>query len=276
MITKKIRIVYWTLFALGILMFLYEVIGVIIQWHRNPVHGAFVFYIIMLIIYISFINIIFKIISKINIHFTKKLVNKLTNFLFEECDPLKFIENVRKLNITDTNINTAIKLELCLAYMEINQSEKAKSILDSVSNFPNNKCGLLNKKIYYSNLFRYYLLFTNDLEKTEAVFDEMMNFIKNCYLYKNDKLEYETKYKAYFYKLELKKGNYDGMEQYYTNQFETAEYMLNKVNIKFTLGKIYMHNHKAQEAKDAFEYVILHGNKLHAVQEAKQYLEQLS
>jgi hypothetical protein len=29
------------------------------------------------------------------------------------------------------------------------------------------------------------------------------------------------------------------------------------------------------EAKEAFEYVVNHGNKLYIVQEAKQYLEQL-
>lgn len=104
---------------------------------------------------------------------------------------------------------------------------------------------------------------------------EILNLIDNLImLLGNSSLR--SVHQSYANALNLRKGNYDGLEQYYENEFESSKDMLSKIFIKMKLGKIYLYYKKTAEAKEAFEYVIQHGNKLYKVQEAEKYLEQLS
>ena len=267
---KTIKVIYASLSALGIAAFLHLVWKVLMNWQNNTSSGFVMFYFIILIFYLLILHKLFcKIASIRYIHIYK-------NF-FEKCDPLKYIETVQKeidLN-GNRSINITIKLDICVAYMELNRMDEAKEILDGIFEFPDNDYGLINRKLYYSSLLIYNISIHN-IAKAEAVFNEMMDFIKNSNLYKHHLIDYDSVYKTYFNKLELLKGHYDGMEQYYMSQLKANDFMLNKVNTKSTLGKIYMHYNKTEEAKEAFEYVVQHGNKLYAVQKAKQYLEQFS
>lgn len=64
-------------------------------------------------------------------------------------------------------------------------------------------------------------------------------------------------------------------EAVFTARYEHAENRYERVTAKMTLADIYMHFGDTTKAKDAFQYVITHGNKLHIVTLAKEKLHTL-
>jgi lipopolysaccharide biosynthesis regulator YciM len=74
----------------------------------------------------------------------------------------------------------------------------------------------------------------------------------------------------------MEKGVFDNAENFYNEIFHKASSNYEKTNAKFRLGKIYLHFKDTARAKEAFEYVVSHGNKLHIVEEANEYLKQMS
>lgn len=111
------------------------------------------------------------------------------------------------------------------------------------------------------------------MSPTELVFKDIENFIK-CASPSNE-TSCQLAIHSYAVSLNMKKGVYNGAEEYYTGQFVRLINMLGKVSYKFELGKIYWHYQRFDEAKAAFDFVGKHGNKLYKVQEAKGYLNQL-
>lgn len=260
---KKLEILYWVLFILGVLAFAYEA--------HYLIPSIFIINFILLVFYLACLAKIFGNISK-------KLYINICNIYIDECDPLRFVETInRKTNINhvrQSDIYIAVKLSICLAYIDANRLDEAKKIMDHISCFSNNKNGLSNKSLYYGVLFTYCLR-TNDLAGAENIFHEMMEF-KKCHLYKKEESKYEMNYTNNLNKLKIKEGNYEGLEQYYRNQYREEDPMLYKVSTQYTLGKVYINCDKINEAKKAFEYVIRNGNKLFLVKESEKYLEKLS
>lgn len=201
---------------------------------------------------------------------------KITNRLFEECDPPKLIEIMeKKFGIKKGKpLRTDVLLELSTAYLNSEHKEVAKQLLDGVRYFPDNKVGAGRRVVYYNNLFLYFLD-VRDLASAENVLNNMRASLDNPKLEKTVRNAYFTTYTEKLFLLNMAKGDYGGAEQIFAIQYYRADTMYAKVKAVFTLGRIYLHEGRMKDAESAFQYVIEHGNKLSLVQEAKQCLNEV-
>ena len=76
-------------------------------------------------------------------------------------------------------------------------------------------------------------------------------------------------------RLEMVNGHFENAEKTYRNVFDNAKSNFERASAMLRLGETYQHYDRNEEAREAFEYVVAHGNKLYAVTLAKQHLASL-
>lgn len=72
------------------------------------------------------------------------------------------------------------------------------------------------------------------------------------------------------------RGNFEGAEEVFRIALDRNKYLYYKLSCMFTLAKVYIHNQKPDMAREALEFIISNGNKLHLVDEAKALLESMA
>lgn len=77
------------------------------------------------------------------------------------------------------------------------------------------------------------------------------------------------------FRIGMANGSYENAEPFFTEMFLTAKNNYERVQAKYYLGEVYLHGGDALKARDAFDFVIANGNKLHMVEEAKEKLTQM-
>ena len=206
--------------------------------------------------------------------YAAKLNNKIVKIYTEECDPYTYInkyENILKRGLG--NARTFVLINLSSGYLTIENSEKAKQILDGIKSFPNNKRGIESQVVFYNNLCSYYLQI-NDIPNAEKMLENMLCFLQNE---KFPKQRYDRTYNHYTdkqYSINIAKGIFNGAEEVFSIQFNREKTKLGKIFAKYQLGKIYIHFERFEEAKEAFEYVINNGNKTYYVGKSIDFLNQ--
>ena len=260
---RKTRILYFGIMSVGIILSIFF----FYKSHFDLVYGflCLVFFAIWILIDAFIVSL-----------YATKIYSKVHKILIDECNPIKFIEIMDKaMRRRPIGIyKTIILLNLSTAYWSLNNEVASKMILDGIVHFPHHKLGLDCRITYFNNLF-YVFLSNNDLQNAEDVLNNIKITINDKHIAKANRDAWMTIYTEKLCMLNMAKGNYEGSEQIFCSMFERAKCMLTKIYAKFELGKIYLHYERKGEAKEAFEYVIEHGNKLYMVQEAKQYLSNI-
>lgn len=128
--------------------------------------------------------------------------------------------------------------------------------------------------IYYNNLVCHFLSM-KDFVKAENWLWYMKDLIDHSKHINREKQQYEDVYLQKQCIFGMANGVYDGAEQIINSMFNNAQNELQRVSAKYILGQIYSHDLQPEKAKNAFEYVVAHGNKLVKVNEAKCHLAEL-
>ena len=202
-----------------------------------------------------------------------------------DCDFQKFIainyNFLQKNNIHRTTkknkerVRTLLLLNLSVAYLNIGDNVSAGQMLSGVDYFSDNSSGAASKVVYYNNMFVYYLRI-NDIPSATQALEQMDAALQSSKLRKSDYDRYSTTYISKKHLVNMENGNYDGCEMHFSLMYNIESSILGKVSAKFTLGKIYLHDGKSIEAKQAFEYVINNGGTSYYVVKARDYLNQLA
>ena len=83
-------------------------------------------------------------------------------------------------------------------------------------------------------------------------------------------------YRLNYAEYAMAEGRFDGAEATFREAFDTAENNRGRVCAMMALGRVHAHFGRTDEARAAFEYVAAHGNRLHAVAQARKELDALA
>lgn len=212
-------------------------------------------------------------------------IAKMETLLYDNCDPDAFLrifgEFVGRLN--DADINTDIFaydirlgfemywLKLCEGIIASGDCSSALEILYDLAGYKPEKQVNVFGVLYQRQLCAVNL----ELDNTDAAEENLDCLIKSVALLKSrDSAKYEKHLEWAQYSVNIARGVYDYAEKAFGDLFDKAENNYERVNSKFALAKVYLHSGDVPRAKEALEYVIAHGNKLHIVEEANERLAQ--
>lgn len=218
--------------------------------------------------------------------YRKSRINMINSVLYDGCDPENYVRIYGEFigRLEDADINTDIGaydlklgfefywLELCEGMIALGEYDDALSILNDLASVkPQKQADIYGVSVQY-NICTLCL----KLGRTDEAENHLDSLIKAMAVLSAGKYKkYEKLLKSAQYSVNIAKGEYDYAENAFNEAFEIAEKNYEKVKAKHDLGSVYIHFGDIARAKEAFEYVITNGNKLHVVEEARQQLKQL-
>ena len=202
---------------------------------------------------------------------------KLTNLLNKDCDPQASIDAFnKKLKRTSERMRQYVLLQLGVSHIGLGDLLMARQALNMAFScgFSSTRQGAQNQ-LQYHQLMCSLFIELHDIENAEKSFADMKAATQNSTLnaaIQNRCLGWCTTQQ---FRINMEKGIYDCAEQFFRNAFDVASFPLQRVETQFTLGRIYLHFGRTEEAEAAFDYVIANGNKLSDVAEAQRLLAQI-
>ncbi len=209
-------------------------------------------------------------------YFSYRKNKKIIALLFEQCNPDAFIaQTQRQLDKVQHRGNIPYVL---LQRLNLSGGLSAAGRIDEaltaaqfdISLIKSNRFGRLIKYMYHQNHFASFIA-SNMIEKAQEALlwlNDAVNAEKDAKLLEQMRRWYKNDY----YRFEMANGRFDGAEAVFQEMFDRAENNYHRVIAMYTLGLVHEHFGRLNKAREAFEYVIAYGNKLHAVVSAKERL----
>lgn len=221
--------------------------------------------------------------------YKRNLLGEIDSLLFDGCDPESYLNIYGYIagyfNKTDINTNLGVYyydpeyelywLNAVFGLVETGGYKHALEILGKFKFYDTNRSNKLNKikTLYYSILLSSHL-WLSETGEAEADLDGLIKAIASLSARSSKKYDKILMLAQYRYNIAI--GRFDYAEKAFTEAFNTARNAWERVNSKFYLGEVLLHNGDKEGAKEAFEYVIASGNKLHIVEEAKERLSNIA
>jgi hypothetical protein len=218
-----------------------------------------------------FIWIIFVIIILYRI-VGKKLAK--INKLLDDCKVSECVSAYEKLskNPAGEKGRMFIHLSLSTGYIYLGDTERLKQSLDKVlPNVLKSRRSIDGLVEYYNNYILYYLSI-DDIESAEECLQKMKAAYDNPRVSQFRKVSYDNNYMNKRIRINIEKGEFDGAEAYYKLLLETKKKKIEKVAIHYSLGEVYTHYGRTDEAKAAFSYCVEHGGDTIYVSKSKEKL----
>jgi len=203
----------------------------------------------------------------------KKLL-KIDQLLTNECDVDTYVAIYEALSQRRVNqtAKTYALLNLAAGYLFSGKKTEALHALSRIQSFPKNANRVTYEFSYHNFYFSYHLQ-TNDLPAATEALAQLENLLQNQKWKKSDQNHFWTVYLEKQCLLQMAKGNYEGCEQVFDLAYKRGESTLYKVVAKYTLAKIYLHDNRNAEAKEALTYVLTHGGSSRYTKSAREQLE---
>lgn len=204
---------------------------------------------------------------------TKK---QIKNLLYMKCDPENSIAAyqylLKKLQSEKKPFGyLGLYLSLSVSFTADGNYIKAHEMLnEALINYINNN---ESKADYYYSLLMADLGLGR-LDEAEKALDGMIKATALLKYKSVDKYKKTLMLGQYSYNLAI--GRSDYADRAFTEAFDKAKNNYERVNAKFWLGKVFLHNGSLGGARESFEYVIANGNKLYVVEEAKALLNSIA
>lgn len=210
--------------------------------------------------------------------FMAKQFKKINSILFTDCDPQLYMSVCIDIIDVMTKVKRTVnfdhyRLNLSAGLIAAGRYDEAYESLINFSSFMNSRIGKLSSIVYYNNLCSVCL----KLGKTDEA-KYYLDCLAGCAAALNprDHQKYIKYVDLAQYGVNMAKGIFNNAESFYNRIFSKAASNYERAGAEFALGKVHLHFGDTSRAKEAFEYVIGHGNKLHIVEEAKEYLNQIT
>ena len=212
---------------------------------------------------------------------TRKKLDKLERIIDDNCNIAAYIEFYEKnlypkrhrLGIHN-NEKLDLTLRLSNAYLYIGDTKSAMHVLSEWMFLKRKRIPTAYEFCYHNNLFICHLL-NNDLSAAEQCLIQMEQALNDPKLRKSYRQLYADAYHKKQLLFNMAKGDDTGCENAFEQAYKNSTSTLNKVAAKYTLGKIYLHQNKMDEAIETFTYAVRHGGNSRYAIEASAQLEQL-
>ena len=201
------------------------------------------------------------------------MFGRILRVLTDECDPGKHIE------ILDTFINETAswkKTDITRFYLAkttglslAGRLQEAAELLQGVK--PRIKRPI-DKAVFENNIFIVHC-HAHQFDEAQEALSRMQDVILT--LKKQYRMRYERLLLEKTILIKMEKGNYENAELVFAEMYRMAKSRYERVAAKFIIGRIYLHDGKLEEAKEAFTYVVRNGNRLFYVTTAESYLNEI-
>lgn len=270
---KLTNILYWVLglggmIAIAIAFFLLRTAACIRTMNWGAA-GEFAIFAAALIIWVYGSDYLIEVMAL-------RKMQRITNILNNECDPERFLAEIDKLQkIKNKEVYTTyMTLNKVCALENMDRAQEAKGILSSITSFATSRLGRLNQAMHLY-LTAWVQIDLEDITGAENAIMQLKTFTGSKKLPQKAGETVRMEYEKLAAALEILKGSFEGAEGNCKSLFERATTELSRLDAKYYLGKTYLYYGKTNKAREAFQYVIDHGNKLHMVTKAKKELEKL-
>lgn len=214
--------------------------------------------------------------TKMAANMARKNMRNVINILENDCDPEKYIgilQGMAKIPNKEVFKNY-LSLKICNGYIHMSKYNEAERMISGMANAPAETMGGNNRYEYMRSRLAI-TIYQGEYEKAE----EMIQALKDLHdAVRDEKTKRNITYQIKYYSavMRMDQGNYDQAEEAMKELLDMATCTLQKVTAQSKLGELYAHFGKTEEAKEAFQYVIEHGNKLDAAVKAKEHLEKMA
>lgn len=228
-----------------------------------------------LIIFIGFIayaaallinNIIFTVIANMR-H------KKLLNILSEQCDPYAFLESYMKLLDRKVNavVRTNLMLNIAAGYIDAGDFVQGEAVLNDIDKNQSNSTVIA---LIYS-IWAVLLINKQDIAGAQRALADMRAQAENSKMNSVDAANVNKRYNVLSANINIELGYLDGAEQLLGDALAQAECMMEKVSINCLLAQLYKKQGRKEEAKQAYLFASVNGNKLYIAEKAREELENL-
>ena len=207
-----------------------------------------------------------------SVHITQKHIAKISPLLLDACDPEKFLGAVvaslpprrpKRADYTWT-------MHLYEGQYAAGRYGDALAGLQYTIRFNKGRTGAYEKAAYHLNLAEVSIALGR-LQDAERELDECLRLLESVKTPGKFDEILRRGYQNELNKLSIAQGLYDGAE-FFISYFDQAKNEYGRVGAKYHLALIYQHNGETEKAREAFEYVAEHGNRLHLAALARQQL----
>lgn len=270
---KNYRLLIFLIKSSGVLSFVWIALTVLVYFLFIDSTPAFQYYPELMFLYIFVVFFLYFLPVML---VTKNQFKKINGILFMDCDPLSY--NDIYFHIIDEMSRTPksldyYRLNLSAGLIAAGRYNEAYESLIKFRSFKNNRVGKLSNIVYYNNLCSV----CQKLGRTDEA-KYYSDCLAGCMtaLSPKDHNKYSKYADLARYSINTANGNFDNAENFYNEVFDKAANNYERTGAKFCLGKVHLHFGDTGRAKEAFECVASYGNKLHIVEEAKEFLSQLT
>lgn len=243
----------------------------------------------------------------------QKRLKRITDIMTEECDPYKFIEQILPLaqRKNRQNIKALLLTNLAAGYINAGDTVQAKTVLSDIAKIGTNNpivqaniCSLWavlsineNHTVGIPSMLADLLKYSNQIKQKNlkctvrssynnitalynllfGIPSMLANLLKysNQIRQKNLKYSFLCSYNILTARYNLLSGKTDGVEQAFKLQLENSTHLLEKNSAHYNLATLYIKQNRIEEAKQALQFVVEHGNKLYIATKAKEMLAEL-
>ena len=199
--------------------------------------------------------------------------NKILSILNDECDAVKFVNEIFPLSqkTTSFNIMMNVRLNLAAGYINLGDFAQSNKVLNDID-----AKRLVGEMKYAFLLHKASVLFNeNNILAAEQTLAYINNTIYDSHLTNIAEKRILDSYNLFAAVINIEKNIYDGAEEVFRYNLDFSDNLIRKVNANWNLAKLYQKQNRVQEAKSCLEFVVEHGNTLHFATLARQQLEQI-
>ncbi len=202
--------------------------------------------------------------------------SKINALLFDLCDPEAYVEGIKQLlakaekrrqmlSIQTLRINLNAGLQAAGRYQE------ALASMPDASQFKDNRIGRTLRVVYHHNNFEAFFALGN-MDQAQMALAWLNDALGSIQGGGKQAEHFKLLGRMDEAQLAMARGCFDGAEEVMQESVDKAQNNYQRVSSMLELGRIHAHYGRTEQAREAFEYVVAHGNKLHAVTLAKQHL----
>ena len=213
--------------------------------------------VILALIIPLFVMIVLEIIAQ-------KRFKKINQIREINCNIARYYEELNQLRIKckDKKLLSFLECNISAAFLDLGRYSDALCCLlgINIADLGKGTLGIQNQIIYFNNL-AYAYIELGDFEKAEQALENMRMNIENPKISSNaaNKSFWFDYYNVKKMIIQMKKGNFEGAEQFFLSMLDKATSNIHQVYESYHLAFVYMNTNRPEEAKRYIDFVLNYG-----------------
>jgi tetratricopeptide (TPR) repeat protein len=204
---------------------------------------------------------------------TSAHVRRVNPILMERCDPEKYLGEVYN-SMPSGGKKRPDYLWTMMAYegqYAAGRYGEALAELQQLTRFSKGRTGAAQKAAWFINLAEVSTALGRP-EDAEKALADCLHILDHAEIAWKLERILRKGYRQELCKLGIAQGRFEGAEEVFGDKLAQAKNQYERVGAQYYLGLAYQHSGEAEKAREAFEYAVEHGNRLHLAALARERL----